>query len=115
MSVSLPMKTKYLLLVAVLLPLFCSAESFHLPGVFSDNMVLQRDMAVPVWGTAFPDVGVHVSFMGRAYTAAADKKGNWRVNLEPHPAGGPYVLTVTCGDMVRRFNNVMIGEVWVFS
>jgi sialate O-acetylesterase len=34
-------------------------------SVFTDNMVLQRDRPVPVWGTVAPEEAVTVEFAGR--------------------------------------------------
>ena len=58
-----------------------------LPAVFSDNMVLQRGMAIPVWGWADPGEQVSVQLGdAAAVTATLDKDGKWRVDL---PAATP--------------------------
>ena len=51
--------------------------------IFVDNMVLQREMSVPVWGTA--DVGelVEVAFAGQTVKAVADNSGKWMARLSP--------------------------------
>ena len=50
--------------------------------LFSDHMVLQRDMSVPVWGTAKPGMKVTVKFGTPEKTAEADKDGKWLVRLD---------------------------------
>jgi len=87
----------------------------HLPAVFSDDMVLQRDYRLPVWGWAAPGANIVVALADQEALATADADGAWRVTLAPLPAGGPLKLTVTCGAERRRFSNVMIGDVWVCS
>jgi len=87
-----------------------------LPKIFADGMVLQRDIAVPVWGWA--DVGekVTVTFLGKRYTAKADKNGKWTVRLAEMKAGGAFEMTVQGkGKNVITIKNILIGEVWVCS
>src|SRR5687768_16092112 len=57
-----------------------------LARVFSEHMVLQRDVAVPVWGTAQPKESITVEFQGQKKTAAADSAGKWMIRLDPLPA-----------------------------
>lgn len=56
-----------------------------LPRVFSDNLVLQRERPVPVWGWAPSGEKVTVAFAGQTKTATADKEGKWTVTLDPLP------------------------------
>ena len=67
----------------------------RLPRIFSDHMVLQRDLAVNVWGWAEPGEKVTVLFDGQAVSATADAKGEWRVKLEAMKANAtPRDVTV---------------------
>ncbi|MBT4482142.1 MAG: sialate O-acetylesterase [Candidatus Latescibacteria bacterium] len=84
------------------------------PNVFSSNMVLQRDMKVPVWGTANPGEKITVTMNGKAARATAAKDGRWMVRLKKMSAGGPYEMTIS-GNNSITFTNVMVGEVWVCS
>jgi len=85
-----------------------------LPGVFGDNMVLQRGMKVPVWGKSAPGEKVFVAINGEKARTKAGKNGRWMVRLNKMKAGGPYELTVN-GDNIVSFKNVMVGDVWVCS
>ncbi|HEX8235788.1 MAG TPA: sialate O-acetylesterase [Abditibacteriaceae bacterium] len=82
--------------------------------LFTDNMVLQRDIAAPVWGWTTPGQRVTVTMSGRSATAVADAGGKWMARIGPFPAGGPHTLTVT-GPQTVRLNNVMTGDVWICS
>jgi sialate O-acetylesterase len=84
-----------------------------LPGLFSDNMVLQQGMAVPVWGWADNGEVVTVQFRGEKVSATA-KDGKWQVKLHKMQAGGPDALTVS-GRNEIQLQNVLVGEVWVCS
>ena len=88
-----------------------------LPAIFSDNMVLQQQSQVAVWGWAKPNATVSVagSWNKKSYSARSDAKGYWRVKIETPPAGfTPYTLTVSDGKAVT-LRNILIGEVWICS
>jgi len=54
-----------------------------MPAFFSDNMVLQQGVPVPVRGWAAPDEKVAVEFAGQRKETAADGAGKWQVRLDP--------------------------------
>jgi sialate O-acetylesterase len=91
-----------------------AAAEVKLPPVLSSHMVLQRDMAVPIWGTAAVGEKVTVKFRAQEKTATADDKGKWVVKLDALKAGGPDTLTVT-GTNTVTLEDVLVGEVWVGS
>ncbi|HEX2861993.1 MAG TPA: sialate O-acetylesterase [Lacunisphaera sp.] len=83
--------------------------------LFSDHMVLQRNLELPVWGSATPGEGVTVEFAGQTRTATADAGGQWRVTLDPLPASAePRVLTIRAANTLT-FTDVLVGEVWFCS
>src|SRR5687767_13332680 len=86
----------------------------QLPRIFSDNMVLQRGMPVPFFGTATPGATVRVDMNGKFANATAGPSGAWMVKLRPMREGGPYTVCVTAGKTIE-FKNVVVGEVWVAS
>jgi sialate O-acetylesterase len=92
----------------------CASADVRLPNLFSDNMVLQRDKAIRVWGWAGPGEKISVRLSGNAAETTADAAGDWRVELPAMEAGGPHELTVT-GKNAVRITNVLVGEVWVCS
>ena len=86
----------------------------RVPHVFGNDMILQQQMDVPIWGWASPGESVTVKIAGQEVTAIADAKGNWRVKLAPLSAPGPYILTIV-GKNTLQFTNVAVGEVWLCS
>ena len=84
-----------------------------LHGLFSDNMVLQRDAAVPVWGWADDGEKVTVEFRNQKVSTTA-KGGKWMVKLKKLKAGGPDDLRVA-GKNALTLKNVLVGEVWIAS
>lgn len=86
-----------------------------LPSIFGDHMVLQRDASLPIWGWADPGELVTVTLEGVApVTTTATAQGEWRANLPPQRAGGPFTLTVKADNTIS-FQDVLIGEVWLCS
>jgi acetyl esterase/lipase len=84
----------------------------RLANVFGDNMVLQRDMPVPVWGWGEPGDKVTVKFADKTYDTAVDNNGRWEVRLAAMPAGGPFDMTVD-GRNAINLRNILAGDVWV--
>lgn len=85
-----------------------------LPAIFSDHMVLQRDVRVPVWGTAAPGEKVTVEFAGQTQSATTAPDGKWRVALTNLRAGEPQTLTIK-GQNTIVIRDVLVGEVWLGS
>ncbi len=81
-------------------------------SVFSDNMVLQADRNIAVWGTANQAESVIVEIDGNRAVTRAGFDGEWQVELPAMKYGGPYELNVF-GDDTLTLKNVMIGEVWL--
>lgn len=94
---------------------FLLPADLWLPRIFGDHMVLQRDMPVPVWGTAAPGAEVSVRIADKSVTAKAGDDGKWRTEIPALTAGGPHALEVSCLGARRIFQDVMVGEVWLCS
>ena len=87
-----------------------------LPQLFADNMVLQQQSDVALWGKAEAGAKVTITTTwSKAKTVAkADADGDWFVRLATPAAGGPYEITFDDGDKLT-LKNVLIGEVWICS
>jgi sialate O-acetylesterase len=81
------------------------------PNAFSNGMVLQRAMAIPIWGKATSGEQVSVTLSGQTKTVVTPSNGSWRAVLDPMPEGGPYSLTVK-GTNTVTITDVYLGEVW---
>ncbi|WCT13379.1 sialate O-acetylesterase [Mucilaginibacter jinjuensis] len=89
--------------------------SAHLPAIFGDNMILQRNMNIPVWGRALPGEHVIINFRQHSYQADADTNGKWTLKLGSYQAGGPYEMHIRDQTGETVFKNIWIGDVWVAS
>lgn len=86
----------------------------HLPAQFSDHMVIQRGVSVPIWGKAEPGEEVRVSIAGKEFLTTADHDGSWKTALTPIQAEGPHELLIQ-GKNTLRVTDVLAGEVWLAS
>lgn len=105
------------LFIALLLAGSMSARAqVKLQPLFTDNMVLQQQADVPIWGEdkAGKKVTVTTSWDKRKHTTTTAANGKWKVSVATPKAGGPYSITISDGKTVR-LNNVLIGEVWLCS
>lgn len=81
-------------------------------SIFSDNAVLQRGIAIPVYGTANEGERITVQFDGQEVSTVA-KDGKWRLVLQPMKANAvPQTMTVR-GENAVEIGNVLVGDVWV--
>lgn len=90
-------------------PLFADA---NVPRIFSDHMVIQCDVATPVWGHADPGEKVVVAFASQEKETTADASGKWRVKLDPLAPGTRSVLTIQAKNRLM-IRDVLVGEVWL--
>lgn len=105
------MKHTVIILSTFLLATLHAAE-VKLPAFFADHLVLQREVAVPVWGWAQAGEEVTVEFAGQKKTAKAAADGKWLVKLDPLPASAePREMKI--GERVLK--DVLVGEVWLAS
>jgi sialate O-acetylesterase len=110
------MQRRFVVLVSCLFLLFAAAVSAEVKpsALFSDHMVLQSGMTVPVWGTASPGEVVKVTLNGQSQTATAGPDGKWMVRLGKLKAGGPWEMQIE-GKNTITVKDVLVGEVWVGS
>jgi sialate O-acetylesterase len=96
----------------------CARAEVRLASPFTSHMVLQRDMKVPVWGTADAGETVTVDFAGQKISAQADADGNWRADFKPlEVSAESRTLTVTGSRTAQPvvLDDVLVGEVWLAS
>ena len=107
------MKKMFLSAFILLISAICDAR-VKLPDLISNNMVLQQESEVALWGKCEPKskVKVTVSWDGSTTSTMADAEGNWKVYVKTPSAGGPYSINFNDGEDTV-VENVLIGEVWL--
>ena len=96
---------------------FSSSAQIELSNLFSDNMVLQQESHVNIWGKAKKnqELIIYTSWSGKILRTIVEDDGSWEVKIKTPSAGGPYNIQVTCDGETKTINNVLIGEVWLAS
>ena len=89
----------------------------ELGPLFSDDMILQRNSQVPIWGSAKGNekVSITSSWNNNEVFTKADNNGNWTADISTPDAGGPYEIKISSKKNILNLTNVLIGEVWVAS
>jgi sialate O-acetylesterase len=110
--------------IVLSLCIFCAAIFYtvdlfaviKLPAIFGNNMVLQQQADVAIWGTARENSTVNVvtSWNNKNYSIKASVDGRWKLKIATPKAGGPYTVTISDGKALK-LENVLIGEVWFCS
>jgi len=87
-----------------------------LPALLSNNMVMQRNSGVKIWGWASPGEVVKVSgdWFDSLIKTTTDNNGKWELTLQTGDAGGPHFLVLE-GTNKIKLENILFGEVWVCS
>ncbi len=112
------MKINRLLSLFLLLGIYLSADAkIVLPGLFSDNMVLQQSARTNIWGKAKANANISIkcSWSGKIVTTKSNEDGNWKTQLTtPAASYTPQTLIISDGEALK-VNNILIGEVWMCS
>ena len=109
------MSLKRLLLTSCILAALLFAPALQaattVSSIIGNNMVLQRNAPVVLWGWDDAGTKVTVGIGKSSATATAGDDGSWSVSLPAMKAGGPHVIAIS-GSSKITFKNVLVGEVW---
>lgn len=95
---------------------FSATANVTLPNIFGDNMVLQRNSGVKIWGWANPkeEIKLVSSWNNQEYKTVASNLAKWELTIKTPEAGGPYIISIKGYNEVV-LKNILIGEVWICS
>lgn len=110
---------KHILLFLLLLLAFNSSlfAKIVLPSVFTDNMVLQQNSDVAIWGWSDPAETIKIVpgwNIKDTVKVKANSSSKWVATIKTIAAGGPYSIQIL-GNGKVELKNVMLGEVWICS
>lgn len=94
---------------------FASAQ-IKLPAIISDNMILQQNSKVALWGWAQPAEKITITntWNKKSTTVTTDASGKWLTYIATTKAGGPYQLSFRASNLIE-VKNILLGEVWLAS
>ncbi len=110
-------KAFYFLTLLLLAGCFSATAAIRLPALIGNNMVLQQNATIKVWGwaDAGENVSILASWQNSAVSTITTADGDWMTTLKTPAAGGPYKMTISGRDYSITIENIMIGEVWICS
>lgn len=83
--------------------------------IFSDNMVLQRNKPIVIWGKGTPNSEVTVTLNSTIKSSVVRTDGSWDITFPAMAAGGPHSIIFDDGTTSKNISNILIGEVWLCS
>ena len=102
-----------LMIPTILVPVNVSAAGMSLAGIFKDNMVLQRDKSICIYGTGSGYGKITLGDVTKEVTASG---GSWKVYFEPMKATTtPIIFSYDLAGNRGSLENVVVGDVYVAS
>ena len=110
------MKKMLILIIAILFAALSVDAKVKLPAVIGNNMVLQQNTEVKIWGWSEPGATVEIApSWTETVKADTDDDGNWSATIKtPEASFDKRTITISDGEVVT-LENILIGEVWLCS
>ncbi|OYU82076.1 MAG: sialate O-acetylesterase [Flavobacterium sp. BFFFF1] len=110
------MRNKALIWLYILMTTPFAMANVTLPSFFLDNMVLQRNTIVSIWGWGNPneEITLTTGWDQKEYKVKTGNQANWKVSFATPEAGGPHTIAIK-GYNEIVLKNILIGEVWLCS
>jgi sialate O-acetylesterase len=111
------MKSKLFFLSFFLILSVLVQAKLTVASILGDNMVLQRNTEVKIWGNTDPNqkVTVKADWNNVKVNVTSDEQGKWLVKVKTTEAGGPYSISISSGKDKVLIKNILLGEVWLCS
>ena len=95
---------------------FQAFANVHLPAIFTDHMVLQRNAEVNIWGNAEPneEITLKADFLDKEIKVKANSEAKFKITFNTPKEGGPYTIILKGYNEVV-LKDVLLGEVWLMS
>ena len=92
-------------------------QNLELAVPFTNHMILQRQVQVPVWGFDTPGAKITVEFAGQSKTTVVDQYGDWMVRLDPLEVSrvGRQMKVTNDRNESIILDDALVGEVWFSS
>lgn len=110
------MNDKKLLLVFLIFPMSLLFSQIKLPSVFKDNMILQQQTNVTIWGKSSPNnkISLKTDWSNELFSSEAGKDSLWQIKVPtPRASFQPYKMVLSEARDSIVINNILFGEVWL--
>ena len=92
-----------------------STSSLELPSLFSDNMVLQRNAEVQVWGNSSSQTKIIITVPWGQFDTTSEQDGSWNLIVPTADYDKAFAMEVCDELSCITIQNVVLGEVWLAS
>lgn len=87
----------------------------QLSPIFTDNMVLQREQPISIYGKANGNSKVEITFDNHKEITSANEYGKWNVVFPKMKSGGVHQIEIESDEKKISLKNILIGDVWFCS
>ena len=111
------MKNNILLIISLFAINLIASQDLKLPSIFSNNMILQQDSNVSIWGWSKPNsqVLINVSWNENTFKVESSDEGKWILKIKTPKSGLSHQISLQSGDQRVLISNILLGEVWIAS
>lgn len=105
-----------MLLSALTVTAFADGEELAFAGALGNDMVLQRDAEINIWGTGRKGATVTVKFKDASVSTTVGDDGKWLVKLPGQEKDkNENTLTATSGSETVTLTGVLVGDVYLLG
>ncbi len=105
-----------MLLSALTVTAFADGEELAFAGALGNDMVLQRDAEINIWGTGRKGATVTVKFKDASVSTTVGDDGKWLVKLPKQEKDkNENTLTATSGSETVTLTGVLVGDVYLLG
>ena len=108
---------KLLVFLIVLGANLATTAQVKLPALVGDNMVLQQNAKVNLWGWASPNekINIQLGWQTAPVQITANSDGTWKTTVNtPQGSEKKYNITIEATNKIN-LQNILVGEVWICS
>lgn len=81
--------------------------------IFGENMVLQQEKPVAIWGKGVPKETIEISIQGHLVKTSVAEDGSWKAVIPELKASEQEVLLIQSKTKQIKYQNIAVGEVWL--
>ncbi len=108
------MKRSLLFFLVFFVSVVSAVAQLSLSKIFSNNMVLQRDEPIHIWGKGVPDNSLEVQFGKETITIIVRQDSIWGVFFKKRKAStAPQSLHIASSKQKMELTNILIGDIWL--
>ena len=111
------MKNNLLIIISLFTINLIASQNLKLPSIFNDNMVLQQDSNVSIWGwsKSKSSISITLSWNEKILITESDDNGKWIINIKTPKSGKSHKISIKSGNQRVVMSNILMGEVWLAS